>query len=120
MCSSSPSSFFFSLISILRLGLLLRFVLLEKKSSFFFLPFWPLLLEQFRVLVFFLGNRPAPREQTKSNKAGLFFGELRDVARFVKSITTLWIVVHLRQPKIAGFDGHRRCQLMCDASLQAK
>ena len=27
-------------------------MLLEKKSSFFFIPFWPL-LEQFRVLVFF-------------------------------------------------------------------
>ena len=49
MCSSPSSSFvFFSLISILRL---LLFVLLEKKSSLFFIPFS--LLERFRVLVFF-------------------------------------------------------------------
>ena len=45
-------------------------MLLEKKASFFFIPFWPL-LDQFRVLVFFLGNRPAPREEDKK-KDGAF------------------------------------------------
>ena len=76
MCSS-PSSFFFSLIIILRLGILLLFVLLEKKASFFFIPFWPL-LDQFRVLVFFLGNRPAPREEDKKKDWALLLSLVFD------------------------------------------
>tara|TARA_B110000037_G_C16906706_1_gene418505 strand:+ start:265 stop:528 length:264 start_codon:yes stop_codon:yes gene_type:complete len=44
---------------------------MEKKSSFFFIPFWPLLEEQFRVLVFlrslvfFLGTDQRREEDLK-------------------------------------------------------
>ena len=46
MCSSPPSSFFFSPLIRIRI---LRLFLVEKKSSKFFIPF--LHLDQFRVLV---------------------------------------------------------------------
>ena len=52
-------------------------MLLEKKASFFFIPFWPL-LEQFRVLVFFLGNRPAPREEDKKKDGALLLSLVFD------------------------------------------
>ena len=65
----SASSFFFSPLIILRLGILRFFVLLEKKSSKFFIPFWP--LEQFRVFVVFLSlllGRDQRREGDKDLK----------------------------------------------------
>ena len=60
------ASSFFSLIISIRLGLL--FVLREKKSSFFFIP-WPLWL--FRVLVLFLsllGREEEDKDKDKEDK----------------------------------------------------
>ncbi len=53
-------------------------MLLEKKSSFFFLPFWPLLLEQFRVLVFFLGTDQHPREADEKKDGALLLSLVFD------------------------------------------
>ena len=60
-------------------------MLLEKKSSFFFIPFWPL-LEKFRVLVFFLGNRPAPREEDKKKDGAFLLSLVFDENNMMKEV----------------------------------
>jgi len=72
-------------------------VLLEKKSSFFFIPFWPL-LEQFRVLVFFfslvffLGTDPKRREEDvkeedeKKDKRALLLSLVFDENNMIKEV----------------------------------
>ena len=93
MCSS-PSSFFFSLIIILRLGILLLFVLLEKKSSKNFIPF--LHLDQFRVFVFLssplLGtdqHREEDKDKEDKDGALLLVDEFNDDNNIERSLRDL-------------------------------
>ena len=58
---------------------------MEKKSSFFFIPFWPLLEEQFRVLVFFLGT-DLKEEDEKKDKRALLLSLVFDENNMIKEV----------------------------------
>jgi hypothetical protein len=71
-------------------------VLLEKKSSFFFIPFWPL-LEQFRVLVFFFSlvfflgtdqrrEEDVKEEDEKKDKRALLLSLVFDENNMIKEV----------------------------------
>lgn len=61
-------------------------MLLEKKSSIFFIPFWPL-LEQFRVLVFFLGtDLKEEEEDEKKDKRALLLSLVFDENNMIKEV----------------------------------
>ena len=61
-------------------------MLLEKKSSIFFIPFWPL-LEQFRVLVFFLGtDLKEEEEDEKKDKRALLLSLVFDENNMMKEV----------------------------------
>ena len=70
---------------------------MEKKSSFFFIPFWPLLEEQFRVLVFlrslvfFLGTdqrreEDLKEEDEKKDKRALLLSLVFDENNMIKEV----------------------------------
>ena len=61
-------------------------MLLEKKSSIFFIPFWPL-LDQFRVLVFFLGtDLKEEEEDEKQDKRALLLSLVFDENNMIKEV----------------------------------
>ena len=60
-------------------------MLLEKKSSIFFIPFWPL-LDQFRVLVFFLGTDLKEEEDEKKDKRALLLSLVFDENNMIKEV----------------------------------
>jgi hypothetical protein len=72
-------------------------VLLEKKSSFLFIPFWPRLKEQFRVLVFFFSlvfflgtdqrrEEDLKEEDEKKDKRALLLSLVFDENNMIKEV----------------------------------
>lgn len=64
-------------------------LLVEKKSSFFLIPFWPLREEQFRrVLVFFLGTdeEDLKEEDEKKDKRALLLSLVFDENNMIKEV----------------------------------